>query len=74
MHMPTQVRMHLRMAIRLLKGVRFRVRSECFAVLGIPACGTRLNITHILLSAFLTQGTSLSLQRGGLCEAHRITS
>ena len=40
-HTPTQVRMHLRMAIRLLKGLRFRVRSECFAVLGLPACDTR---------------------------------
>ena len=40
MHMSTPVRMHLRMAIRLLHGLRFRARCDCFAVLGIPACGT----------------------------------
>ena len=40
MHMPTQVRMRLRMAIRVRQDLRFPVRSECFAVLGIPACGT----------------------------------
>ena len=48
MHMPTQVRMRLRMAIRLLKGLRFPVRSECFAVLGIPACGTTDLNAHAL--------------------------
>ena len=66
-------RMRLRMAIRL-EGLRFRVRSECFAVLGLPACGTHTETSH-MHSAFLSHrghGTSLSLQRGGLCEAHRI--
>ena len=51
MHMPTQVRMHLRMATRLLKGLRFPAHSECFAVLGVPACGTTDLNAHTLCFA-----------------------
>ena len=86
-HTPTQVpsghahararahaRMRLRMAIRLLEGLRFRVRSEYFTVLGLPACGTHTETSHTHSSVISHRGhgTSLSLQRGGLCEAHII--
>ena len=71
MHMPTQVRMHLRMAIRLLKGLRFRVRSECFAVLGLPACGTHTE-TSLMHSLFYhREGTARpSLCSAAVCAKH----